>query len=363
MRPEDAEWDVVIAGASFAGLSAAAHLTGRVLVLGQEPVGAVQRSACGAPAEMFEALGAQDAVLQVHRNFWLHTATDDIYLPLARPFCTFDYARLCQTLLERSGAVFHHCRVLGVARDGSILTSAGPVRARAMIDATGWHATLASSLRRGFVRPDHASFGLESVVDCRGEDMHFYFAPDILPNGVAWIFPAGDHCRLGVGSYRGQTRGMGEALRCFVGRHGQELGPRHGGLFPYRLRRGTVGTLFLCGDAAGQCLPLTGEGIRTSLYFGSLCARHVQEFVDGRCTLAEARRAYRGAAARHRGVYRSLFRLQWLINHLPNRFTSRLVRAAVERGAFHRMMDLYLDTFMLSERHQSGDGDRVCAAQ
>ena len=77
MRPEDTDWDVVVAGAGSTGLSAAAHLTMRVLVLGSEPVGAVQRSACRAPAEVFEGLGLQDAVLQAHHNFWLHSGTDD----------------------------------------------------------------------------------------------------------------------------------------------------------------------------------------------------------------------------------------------------------------------------------------------
>ncbi|NIM04889.1 MAG: hypothetical protein GTO55_02950 [Armatimonadetes bacterium] len=350
MRLEDREWDVVIAGASFAGLSAAAHLKGRVLVLGSEAVGSVQRSACGAPAELFEELELQDAVLQIHHNFWLHTANDDIRLPLERAFCTFDYARLSMRLLERSEAAFLRCRALGIAQDGLVMTSVGPIKARAVIDATGWHATLASSIRSGFGQSQHLSFGLESEVDCRGEDMHFYFDPDILPHGVAWIFPAGEICRLGVGSYRGQTRAMGNALHNFVSRHGQELGSRHGGFLPYQLRASTVGPIFVCGDAAGQCLPLTGEGIRTSIYFGVICARHIQQFIDGRCTLSEAQRAYRAAVRRHRNTYHSLSRLQWLINRLPNRLTSRLVRGAVERGKFQRMMNLYLDTFVLSER-------------
>ena len=71
-----AEWqgryDVVIAGASFAGLATALQLRGRVLVLDHQPVGAGQTSACGTTLSALAALGAGHTVQQVHRDLVLH---------------------------------------------------------------------------------------------------------------------------------------------------------------------------------------------------------------------------------------------------------------------------------------------------
>ncbi len=71
-----AEWqgryDVVIAGASFAGLATALQLRGRVLVLDHQPVGAGQTSACGTTLSALTALGAGHTVQQVHQELVLH---------------------------------------------------------------------------------------------------------------------------------------------------------------------------------------------------------------------------------------------------------------------------------------------------
>ena len=41
-----------------------------------------------------------------------------------------------------------------------------------------------------------------------------------------------------------------------------------GNWIPHKLRPGTEDGIFFVGDSAGQCLPLTAEGIRTAFYFG-----------------------------------------------------------------------------------------------
>ena len=48
----------------------------------------------------------------------------------------------------------------------------------------------------------------------------------------------------------------------------------HGTYFPNRLFRPTVGRALCRRRAAGQCLPLTAEGIRPALYFGVECGAH-----------------------------------------------------------------------------------------
>ena len=72
MRSWQGRYDVVIAGASFAGLATALQLRGRVLVLDHQPVGAGQTSACGTTLSALTALGAGHTVQQVHQDLVLH---------------------------------------------------------------------------------------------------------------------------------------------------------------------------------------------------------------------------------------------------------------------------------------------------
>src|ERR1700704_1042679 len=92
-------WDVIVVGASFAGLAAALELAGtrRVLVIDRDPVGAGQTSACATPLVLLERLGLLDSVEQVHDHGVLHPPGDRSYRFRTRyPFATFDYTRLCR---------------------------------------------------------------------------------------------------------------------------------------------------------------------------------------------------------------------------------------------------------------------------
>jgi menaquinone-9 beta-reductase len=91
----------------------------------------------------------------------------------------------------------------------------------------------------------------------------------------------------------------------------------HGTYFPHRLFRPTVGRIFAVGDAAGQCLPLTAEGIRPALYFGVECGRIVQQIFDGRLGIAEGLDRYRSLVDRYRRAYRILRLAQWAAEHVP----------------------------------------------
>ena len=70
-------------------------------------------------------------------------------LPYA--FCTFDYRALCQTLAARAaqrGVEFARGRVIGW-RDDALQTDAATLRARMVVDATGWRAAVAGSIDPG----------------------------------------------------------------------------------------------------------------------------------------------------------------------------------------------------------------------
>ncbi len=88
--------DVLVCGASFAGLAVARELAGseaRVLVIDRYEVGERQTSACAAPTEWLRAMGLEDSIRQTFGDLVIHTphATARMHLPWT--FSTFDYRR------------------------------------------------------------------------------------------------------------------------------------------------------------------------------------------------------------------------------------------------------------------------------
>ncbi|WP_068140823.1 NAD(P)/FAD-dependent oxidoreductase [Limnochorda pilosa] len=74
-----------------------------------------------------------------------------------------------------------------------------------------------------------------------------------------------------MGSYDRRAP-LKQILQAFVGRIGLPMPDRfHGGVLAYGLRDPVVGNLFVVGDAAGQCLPASGEGIRPSVEAAQIC--------------------------------------------------------------------------------------------
>ena len=68
------QYDVVIVGASFAGLAVARQLRGhRVLLVDQRPVGSHQTSTCAMPLSLVAMLGVESAVQERHDTLGLHT--------------------------------------------------------------------------------------------------------------------------------------------------------------------------------------------------------------------------------------------------------------------------------------------------
>src|SRR3954462_15635781 len=102
-----ADADVLVCGASFAGLTVARELraTGaRVLVLDRYEIGESQTSACAAPTEWLRNLGLERSIRQSFDSLRVHTPTVSMRWSLPWSFSTFDYRRLCALLWEQRGA-------------------------------------------------------------------------------------------------------------------------------------------------------------------------------------------------------------------------------------------------------------------
>lgn len=321
------KYDVIIAGHSFAGLAVASQLRGKILLIDPKPIGEGQTSACGTLLGVPQRLGLMDSVLQVHPFLAFHTPTrTERYDVRERFFCTFDYHRFCQGMAEATDAHILTAAVKGVEGD-EVVTNRGRFRAAILVDASGWRGVLANSVCPGYTPRERMSYGIETVAPRKGQNLCFWYDPNLVPEGVAWFFPIGHSSRIGVASYAGDGH-LRPHLDIFLDSLGLAKANIHGGYFPWSLREPTFGELFIVGDAAGQCLPLTGEGIRPALYFGQACGRIIQKILEGKLSLGLGLEEYRAFVHDHRGVYRLLGFLQQLLMRGPVGLINRLIALA-----------------------------------
>ncbi len=340
-------YDVIIAGASFAGLAVAAQLRGkRVLLLDRKPIGTGQTSACGTLVCTLEALGLTDAILQVHDRLVVHTPKRTFVYPVVEPFCTFDYPTLCRLLWEQGDAEFVQAAALGLDGD-QVRTSKGVFQGDIIVDASGWRAALGGDVRPDLVRRDRLNFGIETTVAYQDQGLHFWYDPrGLLPMGVTWAFPIGEFSRIGIGSYRGDTR-LGRGLDRFLADLALRRDGVHGGYFPHTLRDPLAGELFLVGDAAGQCLGLTGEGIRPALFFGTHLGRLLRQALEGEISLTTARESYRQLVAARKSLYDLLCLTQRVVPRLPLPLVQGLLALINRPGILRRVLALYVRSFWL----------------
>ena len=308
-----AHWDAIVVGASFGGLAAARALagSGRMLLIDRQPIGAGQTSACAAPLPLLEWFGGGDAVEQLHEVAVFHLPDGSSRdLPLPYPFATFDYERVCQLLFAGTDATFLQATARGLAAADVVATSRGDHSAPVIVDASGWRAVLAPE-----ARGDRRSVGIELRLPGAAEGLHFWVHDHSMRNGYAWDFPAAGHRRVGLLTYGASGR-LRQRLEGFLD-ESVESATLHGGSLPARLREPVSGRVLLVGDAAGQCLPLSGEGIRPALVFGYLAGRLCGQVLSGGLTLEEAQAAYRELVARYRRRYAILTGLQTILGRVP----------------------------------------------
>ncbi len=142
--PLDRDCDVLICGASFAGLAVARELAASgadVLVVDRYEIGERQTSACGIPTTWLTALDLQASTQQTFDELVIHTPHTTVRYDLPWTFSTFDYRTLCGLLAEQGSFTFETAKIDG--RQGDVvLTDRGEIRAPLIVDALGWRRVL-----------------------------------------------------------------------------------------------------------------------------------------------------------------------------------------------------------------------------
>jgi menaquinone-9 beta-reductase len=330
--PLSGRYDVIVCGASFAGLTVARQLAGsgaRVLVLDRYEIGERQTSACGIPTEWLRAMGLEACARQEFGELVVHTPRGTSRYELPWTFSTFDYHELCTLLWEQSDAEFETAKVNGRTGE-TVHTDRGDVSATLIVDALGWRRILASD--GGYQPPDAPlSRGLEVHPHGGSDDLEIWIDRRYVPAGYGWRFPARDEQRIGVGSFdprfhvKDTTNLLAEDLEQPPERY-------QGNWIPHKLRSGTEDGIFFVGDSAGQCLPLTAEGIRTAFYFGIKLGDELRAVIAGRQDREAALRNYGEFVDAHEWKFRWMLCAQRLLPRLPARVQRAVIRACGRKG-------------------------------
>lgn len=348
------DWDVIVCGASFAGLTVARELNGsgaRVLVLDRYEIGERQTSACAAPSLWLEALGLTTSIRQTFGDLVFHTPHADTRMRLPWTFSTFDYPELCGLLWAQCDAEFETAKVEGraaveaAAMNGSgrpigIETDRGLVTAPLVVDALGWRRVLGD----GYQPPDAPlSRGLEVHPGGAGGDLEIWIERGIVPAGYAWSFPADDELRVGVGSFDPHHH-VKEPTVELAERLDLPAEGYQGNWIPHKLRDGVDRDIFFCGDSAGHCLPVTAEGIRPAFYFGVACGRELLSVLAGRSSRDAALTRYGTFNDAHRWKYEWMLRVQKAVPKVPPRVLGPALRGmstdAFARWSFNHYLNI-----------------------
>jgi flavin-dependent dehydrogenase len=338
--------DVLVCGASFAGLAVARELAGsgaRVLMIDRYEIGERQTSACGIPTSWLQALDLTDSLRQTFDELVVHTPYRTSRWPLPWSFSTFDYRELCATMWDQASDTELEFETATVTeRLGHVVrTDRGELRAPLIVDGLGWRRVLSNATP---IQPPNArlSRGLEVHPQGRGEEMELWLDANYIRAGYGWSFPAGDELRIGIGSFWPAHHVKEPTVR-LAGELGLAPEGYQGNWIPHQLRRAVEDSVFFTGDSAGHCLPLTAEGIRTAIYFGLACGRELRAVIEGRITREQALARYGAFSDAHGRKFSWLLAVQRAIGQItPSRAATAVTRAFESRRISHWAFNHYL---------------------
>jgi menaquinone-9 beta-reductase len=338
--------DVLVCGASFAGLAVARELAGsgaKVLVIDRYELGERQTSACAMPTGWMRALEVMDSWRQSFDEMIVHTPYRTARWSLPWTFSTFDYRELCALLWAQSASPELELETATVTgREGTTVhTDRGELSAPLVVDALGWRRVLSNATP---IQPPNArlSRGLEVHPEGGGEEMELWIDAGIVRAGYGWSFPARDELRVGVGSFWPSHHVKEPTVRL-----ARDLGlpaqGYQGNWIPHQLRAAVEDSVFFAGDSAGHCLPLTAEGIRTALYFGLACGRELRAVVKGERTREQALSRYGAFSNSHERKYRWMLNVQRAIGQItPSRAATAIIRGFESRRVSNWAFNHYL---------------------
>ncbi len=285
------EYDVVIIGASFAGLSCArtAAMRGlRVAVLERKSdPGEGVRTTGLLVKEAVEEVDIPVRLTRMIQEVRLH-APSGRSVDLASPgyyFLATDTPALLRWMAQeaaRTGAdLLFGRRFCGAMDTGAFVEMADHgLKARLLVGADGVASAVARHFslqrNRAFLSGVELEFEPHGRVD--GRYLHCFLNSALAPGYIGWVVPGVGICQVGLAASGGRRPDMAGFLDLLKDQMGLGFGrplARRSGLIPSgaTLRRTHAGRVMVIGDAAGHVSPLTGGGIVQTLRLGRRCAQ------------------------------------------------------------------------------------------
>ena len=345
--------DVLICGASFAGLAVARALraTGAdVLVVDRYDIGERQTSACAAPTPWLHAMGVREAIRTELPAMTFTTPHGTVRADLGWSWSSFDYRTLCRELWAQAGPTARFAAAKVEERttepDGThvVRTDLGTLRTPLDVAALGWRRVLDAT---GFQPPDAPlSRGLEvhpdvDLPEASGDALDCWIDRSLARRGYGWRVPAGDEERIGVGSYD-PRRHVKEPTKELAARLEADAVRYQGNWFPHALRPATSDGVAFVGDSAGHCLPASGEGIRTAFHFGTRLGEELAGVLAGTTTREAALARYHAFSAAHAPFFARTGAIQRTLPTVPPRLLTVLLQALRSRWLSRRAFGWYL---------------------
>jgi digeranylgeranylglycerophospholipid reductase len=355
------DFDLVIVGASFAGLAAARTAASRglsVAVIDAKPEAGARVHTSGILVrEAIEEIDIPHTLTRRVPGVRLY-APDLRHVDLFSPGYAFYTTRTADLLrwmareARAAGAVIlWGTRFAGATHEATMIRLDGiGLRARYLIGADGARSRVAEafglSQNRRFLTGLEVELEPSDAIDQRL--LHCFVDSRLAPGYIAWAAPGPDAIQLGLAVRDGSKPDLAAFIVATEDRFGwsaMKVVGRRSGLIPCggRLTRTAAPGVQLIGDAAGWVSPATGGGIRLAFKYGRRAAALVADHLMGMGPAPEALLAREVPAFRLKSALRAALDVappNWLVNLSLG---TPPVRRFAERLYFHRRNDAGID--------------------
>jgi len=288
-------YDLVIIGASFAGLAAAktAAMRGLKVAVLDAKAGAGDRAATTGilvkeAAEEFDVPHSLTRRVYGVRLYAPNLKHVDLFAP-GSFFLTTETGRLLNWLAQeamRAGAhLLWRTPFAGAERQGGVFVFSGVnISARHILGADGAKSAVARHFglgrNRRFLAAIEAGFDNLEAADTRF--LHCFLDSSLAPGYIAWVAPGPSAFHAGLAAGPGRRPHLGAFLRKaepIFGFAGAKVIARRQGRIPCGglVKPWACPGVTLIGDAAGMASPATGGGIRYALHYGRRAAQLVAD--------------------------------------------------------------------------------------
>lgn len=290
-------FDLLIVGASFAGLAAARTAASRGLTVGvidakREPGARVHTSGI-LVREAIEEIDIPHHLTRRVPGVRLYAPSlrsADLFSP-GYAFYTTRTADLLRWMAaearEAGATVMNGVRFEGARRDGDLIRLDGiDLAARYLIGADGARSRVAAAFglseNRRFLSGLEVELEPDDALDPRF--LHCFVDSRLAPGYIAWAAPGPDAIQVGLAVRHGAKPDLAAFMartEAAFGWSRRKIVGRRSGLIPCGgpLKRTSAPGVLLVGDAAGWVSPMTGGGIRLAFRYGrraaSLVADHL----------------------------------------------------------------------------------------